>query len=513
MKRSIGQTMGLLFFVLLGAGLAPSGLFAQPAASTAFPRLDGDALAFQYAWLGQGGAYPWQELAEAALWASGVADPAAPRQGRGGQPQPSFSGMVLSAAVELSSSPALPQNLRERGEYVLSFMFEKFLKTYAENQTRLDEIFISGRYNCVSSAMLYTILATAVGLDVRGVMTRDHAFVTVSAAGEDIDVETTNPFGFDPGSRREFHDQFGRVTGFAYVPERNYRDRVFISQLELLSLILSNRIADLESRGRYSEAVPLALDRAILLSQRKDRVSSPFFSDPQKDLMDRIFNFGASLLKAGKETEALSWADRAERQFPEDSRWQEFFFAALNNRFIKLRNAQKIPEARETLSRYAPRLTPDTFNRLDALVVESELVGLSGRVSGAGNPEAARTALAAIDAAETRAVLSPARITEIRNFVILTEGERLKNAEGPMAAIAFTEAEIARYGGNSRLDEALRVFRSNRVAALHNAFADLFNHGDYTGAYRAVQAALAEFPGNRQLMSDLTLAEQAISQR
>jgi tetratricopeptide (TPR) repeat protein len=509
MNRGVTSFPPLLLLVCFGAGMALPGLFAQTAPHGAFPRLDGDSPAFQYAWLGQRGSYSWQDMAEAALWASGVADPSAPRR-TGGRTQPSFNEVILAAAVELSSSPALPADPRERGEFVLSFMFEKFLKTYVENQTRLDEIFVSGRYNCVSSAVLYTILATAVGLDVRGVMTRDHAFASISVGAETIDVETTNPFGFDPGSRREFHNQFGQVTGFAYVPSRNYRDRVFISQLELLSLILSNRIADLESRGRYDSAIPLAIDRAILLSQRQDRVSSPLFSDPQKDLMDRIFNYGASLLKGGKEIEALEWIDMAGRQFPEDSRWQEFLFAALNNQFVKLLQARRITEAREILDRYTSRLEAGNHKRLDAQIVDAELVDLSSHIARPGDAEAALTA---ISAAEDRSLLSPARITEIRNFVILTEGERLKNEEGTAAAIAFTEAGIARYGRNSRLDEALRVFRSNRAAVLHNAFAELFNRGDYVEARRIVQAALEEFPGNRQLMADLTIAEQALVQR
>jgi tetratricopeptide (TPR) repeat protein len=509
MNRGLTSFPPLLFLAFLGAGMTLPKLAAQTAPPGAFPRLDGDSPAFQYAWLGQRGSYSWEDLAEAALWASGVADPSAPRRSPGGKTQPSFSDLIRGAAITLSASPALPANLRERGEFVLSFMFEKFLKTYVENQTRLDEIFVSGRYNCVSSAVLYTILATAVGLDVRGVMTRDHAFASVSVGGETIDVETTNPFGFDPGSRREFHNQFGQVTGFAYVPSRNYRDRVFISQLELLSLILSNRIADLESRGRYEGAIPLAIDRAILLSQRQDRVSSPLFSDPQKDLMDRIFNYGASLLKKGMEKEALEWVEMAGRQFPEDARWQDFLFAALNNQFVKLVKARRLTEARENLNRYASRLEAGNYKRLDAQLVDAELVELSNHITRPGD---AAAALTAISAAEDRALLPPARITEIRNFVILTEGERLKN-EDAAAAIAFIEAGIARYGRNNRLDEALRVFRSNRAAVLHNAFAELFNQGDYLEARRVVRAALEELPGNRQLMADLTIAEQAITQR
>ena len=127
---------------------------------------------------------------------------------------------------------------------------------------------------------------------MRAVAARDHAFASFHWGDESWDVETTNPYGFDPGSRREFHDQFGKATGFTYVPARNYRDRTAISPLELVSLIIHNRIAEAESRGRYAGAVTLALNRAVLLEGRKDPALSNFFTDPRQDLNDRILNYG-----------------------------------------------------------------------------------------------------------------------------------------------------------------------------------------------------------------------------
>jgi hypothetical protein len=255
-------------------------------------------------------------------------------------------------------------------------MHRRFLKSYSEHQTRLDQLLSSGRYNCVSSAVLYMLLASSVGLEVTGVMTRDHAFVTVNAGTELIDVETTNPYGFDPGNRREFHDGFGRTTGFAYVPARNYRDRTSINQLELVSLILHNRIVEAESRNRYAEAVALALDRAALLSAQRGVPDAPFFEAPEKDLMDRLYNFGAALIRGGKEEEALRWAACAGARYP-GTRWQEMTFAALNNLLGKHIRAQRITEAREALSLHAPSLNPGNLAKLDALVLDAELLRLT----------------------------------------------------------------------------------------------------------------------------------------
>jgi tetratricopeptide (TPR) repeat protein len=395
-------------------------------------------------------------------------------------------------------------------------MHDRFLKTYSTHQTRLDEIFRSGQYNCVSSAVLYTILAVSAGLDVQGVMTRDHAFITVNTGGDSIDVETTNPYGFDPGSRREFHDAFGAVTGFAYVPARNYRDRVSISQLELVSLILSNRIADLESRGRYPEAVPLAVDRGALLARRSNPVNSAFFADPNRDLLDRIFNYGASLIKAGRETDALAWCNTAWRHYGNtdstaaDPRWQEFTYAALNNYMVKLLKVQQISEARTILTQYTSRVSRSQYSQLNTLVVDAELLK---RISGIQGAEDAEAILRTITSAENQSTIPANRAMELRNFILIKEGERLASEQGPPAAIAYTEAAIARYGRNSRLEEALRVHRSNRIADLHNSFADLFNRREYESAREFIQTALTEFPGNRQLTSDLNLTEQALRRR
>ena len=483
-------------------------LFAQSAArqNAAFPSLEIDPRAEELVRRAQNGVYAWQDLIDIALWASGMEYTA---RNQGGTP---YRDIVIAAAEELRASPELPQDRRTRGDYVLGFMHKKFLKGYLENQTRLDEIINTGRYNCVSSAVLYAILAEAAGLDVRGVMTKDHAFATVAAGTEIIDVETTNPYGFDPGSRREFHDAFGKLTGFAYVPSRNYRDRADISLLELCSLILSNRIADLEKRNRYNEAVPLAANRAALLANRRDPVSSPLFQDGEKDLLDRLLNYGASLLNGGHETDALAWAEYAVPRHPGgeagEKRWREFSFTALNNLTVRLIRAGKTADARAALDRYGANLGPADYDKLDSQLLDAELLGMA---NGLGKTENAAGILAAVDKAARDSRLPAARITELRNFVIIGEGNRLAGTQaGAAAAIAFMEDAMAKYGRNSRLDEAIRVHRQNRIADLHNRFARLFNGKNYEEARNHIRKALEEFPDNRQLRQDLNLAEQAL---
>jgi hypothetical protein len=357
---------------------------------------------------------------------------------------------------------------KARGDYILAYMHRKFLRSYSAAQTRLDTLLSGGRYNCVSSAVLYLILARSQGLEVRGVAARDHAFASFHWGNESWDVETTNPYGFDPGSRREFHDQFGKLTGFAYVPARNYRDRTGISPLELVSLILHNRIAEAESRSRYAEAVSLALNRAALLAGRENPAVSNFFTDPRQDLNERILNYGASLLNSGKEEEGLAWAVYAGQAYTgagTDQRWGEYIDALISNRTAKLCRAGRFDQARAFLADTESLQDNTLHRRLEILVTDAELTGLANALRQDGDGAAV---LRRIDGAESSGLLPPTRIRELRDHV-----------------------------------------NRWRLTNFHNRFAAAFNKRDYPLARQILEEALREFPDNHQLRSDQNTLESA----
>ncbi|MDR0601832.1 MAG: hypothetical protein LBG42_05570 [Treponema sp.] len=492
MKR-FSRPRPVLFFapVVFAAVFAFAPVSAAARPPSVFPSLEPDRAAVLYAEWGNAG-YSWEDLAEISLWASST-----PAENEAGSAR--LMERIRAGAAELGAD--LPSGARERGEYVLSFMHAKFLKSYSLLQTRVDTLLENGRYNCVSSAVLYLILAKSAGLDARGVMTKDHAFVQVDVDGEPVDVETTSPYGFDPGNRKEFHDGFGRLTGFAYVPAGNYRDRSSITPIELVSLILSNRIADLENRKRFAEAVPLAVKRTALLEGRPDPTSNFFFEDPRRDLVIRIFNFGASLLGAGKEEDALRWAAIAEPAYPDSERWQEFINAAVNNRLVKFIRQKQAAGARDFLAARASVLSGENYERMDAMVLEAELAEMAQAVKSA---DEAGGALAAIAAAEKRAVLPAERIAELRTFVVEKTAALLAAppARDWSAAIAFLEKAAADYGSSRRWEQALENYRVNYAAEYHNRFADAYNTRNFDEARRILDEGLALFPGNRLLLAD-----------
>jgi hypothetical protein len=469
-KKSPPALLPLVCLVFL---LSRGGAAAQNT-SNGFPSLAPDPLAAEFARRGE--SYSWEDLAEIALWSSMLgAEAPAPRAGSRGAGVPDSGAAAymrtLRQAVEELEGELLSAaaGSKARGEYILSYMHRKFLRSYSAFQTRLDTLLSNGRYNCVSSAVLYLILAQSQGLDAQGVATRDHAFVTLLGDGESWDVETTNPYGFDPGSRREFHDQFGKLTGFAYVPARNYRDRTSLSPLELVSLIFHNRIAELERRSRYDQSVPLALNRAGLLAGRSKPTVSNFFTDPQRDVRDRLLNYGASLLNAGKEEEGLRWAAYAGPCYAQaggddDPRWQEYIKLLASNRVTKLCKARRFADAFVFLDSADSLLEPAGRRELETLITDAELTTLVNGIKQAADTV---DVLARIQSAESAGLLAAPRVRELRNHVSLW-----------------------------------------RATDFHNRFAGAFNRRDYSLAQSILDEALAEFPGDRRLLNDRGILEK-----
>lgn len=79
---------------------------------------------------------------------------------------------------------------------------------YDYEQSRLMGIFETGEYNCISSALLYAVMARELGLAVEGVMMPTHAFIQLNLpGGTPVDVETTSPGGFDQVHDQAYYDR------------------------------------------------------------------------------------------------------------------------------------------------------------------------------------------------------------------------------------------------------------------------------------------------------------------
>ena len=158
----------------------------------------------------------------------------------------------------------------ERGRAVLKLLYQDYLKSYSFAQTKINVALQTGTYNCVSSAVLYMALAKAAGLLVVGQKTSEHAFCTVyipdtkTGQYKKIDVETTNPYGFNPGSKEAIENE-SKIKGYYIVPKKYYSNRQEVSDRLFAGLIAGNLCAIYIEKSDYQKAVPLGAARYELV--------------------------------------------------------------------------------------------------------------------------------------------------------------------------------------------------------------------------------------------------------
>jgi len=250
----------------------------------------------------------------------------------------SISSLIIAQAPSLEVRLDPIVEAQERAEAALAFMHETILKRYDERQTRLDVLLSRGSYNCVSSGVLYAIFLKALGLKVWGVRTADHAFCRVQAGDKAFDVETTSAYGFDPGTRKEFTDSFGRITGYSYVPPSNYGDRRDVGEVGLLGLILFNRTAFSSARRDYAQAVPPAVDAYALLQD----------AESHERMITAVLNLASWYGINGRFEDALAFLDRTALRYG-DKRLDALRADLIHNWTLSLVEKGELVEAEELL--------------------------------------------------------------------------------------------------------------------------------------------------------------------
>jgi tetratricopeptide (TPR) repeat protein len=419
------------------------------------------------------------------------------------------------------------------------------LRSYREDATTIDGILDTGLYNCVSSAVLYMLAVRGIGIDVAGVRTSDHAFCTVLVGSRSVDVETTNPYGFDPGGKKEFKDSFGRLTGYAYVAPGGYGDRRAIGERELVGLILSNRASVLELSGRFAEATRLGADYAALcpgadsrafqvdrinnlvasLEARRDfdgavaaarAASAALPGEARLSALARTaaYNQAVALSQAGDWDAAFQAAARLAAASPEDAASAALVAGSLSGLAQSYGRKGDFAGARGAIAERADRAGPAAVAEARSVVGEMELVGAAN-----GLPLA--EAVAAADRILADGEISPARYAQAIEAIYGKEASRIGAGGDWLAAAAIADRGIAKLGvarlggtdgsGDGSLARLAQTLRRNFVADAHNRFARFYNSGDYSGAKAALTSALASMPGDPTLTRDLAAAEAALS--
>ncbi len=380
-----------------------------------------------------------------------------------------------------------------RGNRILEFMHSRLLRQYLEPQARLDTLLQSGEFNCVSSAVLYMILARQEGLDVEGVSTPDHAFCTVDLGDRVIDVETTNTYGFDPGQKKDFKNAFGQ-TGFTYVPPGNYQLRTATNDKGLLSFILQDRISVLEQERDFADAVGLAVDRSAVLK------TPQAFNDGATE----ISNYLSTLNDEGEYSQALSLLQQAETSYGQASALAKIGAALYHNQVVALDNSGDYADAMAVLSTSAAQaaLGASDSASLRQSTAENELQTATRTLPFA-------QALAAVTSSYEAGDIPKSLFDD---YVVSLYGQQAQAAAAQndfLKGAGLIDQAIALAGDDSRLVQARDVLLNNYGATVHNQFAELYNAGRTDDAIAVLKKGLEAVPGNPLLTSDLEKAEAA----
>jgi hypothetical protein len=122
------------------------------------------------------------------------------------------------------------------------------LGRYRAAQSQLSVVLQDGTYNCISSALLYMVVARAVGLQALGVKLPHHAYIELRLPdGRRLDVETTAVRGVmsprGPDWFRSQSGRWGRSRGLRPPTWQQYQRRQIVQPLRLVADNMNNQHA------------------------------------------------------------------------------------------------------------------------------------------------------------------------------------------------------------------------------------------------------------------------------
>ena len=399
----------------------------------------------------------------------------------------------LQAKIADSAFQNLPEI--QKAEKILSIMYENLLVQYREKQTRLDVMFQNGTYNCVSSSLLYMALAKSAGLSVVGVKTPAHAFCSVFVDGEKIDVETTNPLGFNPG-RTQILEKNGNSTRYAVIPKKNYSNRRDVSLKTFISLVGANLTSFYVEKNDYKNAVPMG---ATVLCFRNGE--NDFEISDAKDVFDvPALNFSVILEKQGFYADSVEWILAVAARYGMDSRIQVSLNASLNNAVADFCNKGDFSAADQIFE------TCKDFVSADFMFQAQKMIFLSrtqAELDKFGNDEAALNFILQQYKNKVAAEKSVRQILDKwQEFYWVNLVNAQANRKNYLQASEIADEGLKSMPNSQSIKRAKSQAWFNHDAEIHNQMARFANNRQFDKAMEILQKGLEENPTSTTLQDD-----------
>lgn len=381
-----------------------------------------------------------EEFARAALTASGC----------GAEETEALLEQLESLSAEIIPKLKKKAGDEENCEKILSFIYEKILSKYSLYQTLFDQAMTSGVYNCVSSALIFMYFAKRAGISLTAVETPKHAFCTVytvypsDSAGKKFDVETTNPYGVNPGKKRSQNLGNG-AKAYITVPAKNYGGRHDVDDRRAVALIYENRIAELQRQKNDADTVQLAVDAAAI--QQNSSLSLDTLSQC-------VVNYAVNLSRHSREREGIELVNAAVRQFGGHKRYSEY-------------------------------LTSTWHNLVLAKIKSSSM----------------QSALLEVEAQKEN--LLPRDYLDLKEFAYTWNAQKAAADHNWKAAIEIDDAGLAALGENKNIVRQKNSYVHNYAVDFYNEAARLYNAGNKAAAHSLIRKGLEELPDNKMLLQAL----------
>ncbi len=197
-----------------------------------------------------------------------------------------------------NDGPNLSRPPRELAAALFQFMHRRILTAgYADDASDVGQLLASGRYNCISSCVLFNCLCYECGLNPRAIEFPNHVRSLLIVDGQRLEIETTCPDWFHAaidGSRP--------ASATTRVDNRLGRD---VDDRKLAAIVYYNRGVDLLNQRCYADAISVNL-RALRLD--------PANVTARANLLAAVNNWSLALCEAGRYAEALDLLVRARQQ-------------------------------------------------------------------------------------------------------------------------------------------------------------------------------------------------------
>lgn len=404
---------------------------------------------------------------------------------------------------EVTDSAFMNQSDEEKGKSVLKLLYRDYLKSYSANQTKTDVALETGFYNCVSSALLYMAAAKACNLNVKGQKATEHALCSIYVPGakqgqlKKIDVETTNPYGFNPGSMEAIENS-EEIKKYYIVPKKLYGNRQEVSDFIFAGLIAGNICTECIKSGDYNRAIPLGAARYEVIRQESSRAAKEVRKDFDV-LASNYVNLCSESIN--KYADVLNWYTSFIDRWGMTDFLQKNMDTSLNNLMVLCGRENNYEFAEQYFNQFKGYVTEKQFKKSEEMKTN---IFFNSKTKGLSYETQITILNELINSEDNQsAVFQKTGNTFLENAWIFLLNDFMNRGDYLTGLKKSEEAKL-QLPKSQKIQNMRQMFYRNCIAIIHNNFVKEANKGQYEKALQIISEGLELFPDDKSLKKDLT---------